>query len=149
MNTHTLKRAQRGLTTVEFSVIGGVLMILLFGTLEFSRVLYTFAVLGEGTRRAARLAAVCPLGSPNIRATVDFAGLPNFNPGNVLVLYLDAAGFPTGAYTNINAVQVRIVGYRIPLSIPFINPTVTAPPFTVTMPRESLGVSSTAVTPCG
>jgi hypothetical protein len=144
-----MKHRQRGLTSVEFAVIGAVLFILLFGVLEFGRLLYTFAVLGEGTRRAARLAAVCPLGAPNIVATVDFADLPDFTPANVQVQYLNANGLPTGAYTAINYVQVQIVGYAIPLSIPFIDPTVTAPSFTVTLPRESLGVSSTAVNACG
>lgn len=138
-----------GLTTVEFSVIGATLLIILFATLEFSRLLYTFAVLHEGARRAVRLASVCPIGSPNIFRTVDFADLPNFNPGNVRVLYLDSNGFPTGAYNAISYVQVRIVGYFIPLSIPFINPTIASPAFTTTLPRESLGVASNAVTPCG
>ena len=126
-----------------------MLMILLFAVLEFGRLMYTFAVLGEGTRRAARLAAVCPIGSPSIRNTADFANLPGFNPGNVLVLYLDAAGFPTVFYNAVSYVQVQVIGYSIPLSIPFINPRVNAPRFTVTLPRESLGVSNTDFTPCG
>jgi Flp pilus assembly protein TadG len=134
---------------VEFAVVGAVLLILLFGVLEFGRLMYTFAVLGEGTRRAARLAAVCPLGSPNITNTVDFADLPDFTAANVQVQYLDVTGTPTGVYTDINYVQVQIVGYAVPLAIPFINPTVTAPAFTVSLPRESLGVSSTAITACG
>lgn len=140
---------ERGLTTVEFAVVGAVLLILLFGVLEFGRLMYTFAVLGEGTRRAARLAAVCPLGSPNITATADFADSPGFTTANVQVQYLDATGQPTGIYSAINYVQVQIVGYSIPLSIPFINPTVTSPPFTVSLPRESLGVSSTSIATCG
>jgi len=149
MKTHSLKHRQLGLTTVEFAVVGAVLFILLFAALEFGRLMYTFAVLNEGTRRAARLAAVCPIGSANITQTVDFADLPNFSGANVQVQYLDANGLATGNYTAINSVQVQIVGYVIPLSIPFIDPTITAPPFSVTLPRESLGVSPTAVTPCG
>lgn len=149
MNAHSLKQRQLGLTTVEFSVIGAVLFILLFGSLEFGRLLYTFAVLNEGARRAARLASVCPIGSASITQTVDFADLPDFTGANVQVQYLDVNGLATGNYTAINSVQVQIVGYAIPLAIPFINPTITAPPFAVTLPRESLGVSPTAVTPCG
>jgi hypothetical protein len=144
-----MRQRQRGLTSVEFAVIGAVLFILLFGVVEFGRLLYTFAMLSEGTRRAARLAAVCPLGAPHIATTADFADLPDFTPANVQVQYLDVNGFPTGVYTAINYVQVQIVGYTIPLSIPFIDPTVTAPSFTVTLPRESLGVSSTATITCG
>jgi hypothetical protein len=149
MNTSSLRQRQKGLTSVEFAVIGATLFILLFAALEFSRLLYTFAVLHEGSRRAVRLAAVCPIGSPNIFRTVDFAGLPNFNPGNVRVRYLNANGLPTGAYTAISYVQVQIVGYFIPLAIPFINPTIPSPAFVTTLPRESLGVANTTVTPCG
>jgi hypothetical protein len=144
-----MKSRQRGLTTVEFAIVGALLFILLFAVLEFGRLMYTFAVLGEGTRRAARLAAVCPIGSPNIRNTADFSELPGFRRGNVDVTYLNAAGIPTGLYTAIDYVQVQIVNYRIPLTIPFLDPTVTAPPFKVTMPRESLGVASTEFIPCG
>jgi TadE-like protein len=149
MKTSSNKQRQKGLTTVEFSIVGATLFILLFAALEFSRLLYTFAVLHEGARRAVRLAAVCPIGSPNILRTVDFAGLPDFNPGNVRVQYLNANGFPTGNYNAISYVQVQIVGYFVPLSIPFINPTIPSPAFATTLPRESLGVSNTALTPCG
>ncbi len=148
MSARTLRQHQRGLTMVEFSIVALLLYILLFAVIEFGRLMYTFAVLGEGTRRAARLAAVCPIGSGNITRTVDFADLPNFTPANVQVQYLDVTGTPTGIYTFINYVQVQIVGYAIPLAIPFIDPTVTSPAFTVSLPRESLGVSSTAVTGC-
>ncbi len=143
-----MKRQQRGITSVEFTVISTVMFMLLFGVIEFGRLLYTFAALSEGTRRAARLATVCPLNDPGITSTANFATLPNFGAGNVQVQYLDASGNPTGAYTSINYVQVQIVGYAIPLSIPFINPTITAPAFAVTLPRESLGVTRTATYTC-
>ncbi len=135
---------------VEFAIVGTVLMILLFAVIEFGRLMYSFAVLGEGTRRAARLAAVCPIGSPSIRNTATFGGLPDFGPGNIAVQYLDAAGFPIPPvfYTDIDYVQVQIVDYRIPLAIPLINPTIEVPPFSVTLPRESLGVTNTDFTFC-
>jgi hypothetical protein len=116
--------------------------------IEFGRLLYTYSVLGEGMRRAARLAAVCPLNDPGITNTATFADLPDFTAAHVQVQYLDVNGNPTAAYAAINYVQVQVVGYNIPLTIPFINPTVTAPSFAVTLPRESLGVSSTAVNTC-
>ena len=149
MKVSTFRHRQRGLTTVEFSIVGVALMVVLFGVIELSRLMFDLAVLREGTRRAARLAAVCPIGSPNIWTTAGFGGLPDFGPGNVLVLYLNAAGVPTAAYNNISYVQVRIVGYAIPLAIPLVNPVVESPAFATTLPRESLGVSGTAITPCG
>jgi len=141
-------KRQRGITSVEFAVISSVLFMLLFGAIEFGRLLYTFAMLGEGTRRAARLATVCPLNDAGITSTANFAGLPNFGPGNVQVQYLDGNGNTTAVYGSISYVKVQIVGYGIPLSIPFINPTVTSPAFAVTLPRESLGVTRTATYTC-
>jgi Flp pilus assembly protein TadG len=133
---------------VEFSIVATVLFTMLFGVIEFGRLLFTFAMLGEGTRRAARLATVCPLNDAGITSTANFAALPGFSSSNVQVQYLDANGNPTAVYAAINYVEVQIVGYSIPLSIPFINPTVTSPAFAVTLPRESLGVTRTATYTC-
>jgi hypothetical protein len=147
-----VKARERGLTTVEFAVVATSLLILMFAVIEFGRLFYTFAALGEGTRRAARLAAVCPLGSPNIRqAATQFAELPNFGDANVQVQYLNAFGGETFFYNNIRYVQVRVVGYEIHLSIPllFFSPTIRSPAFAVTLPRESLGVSPTEFGFCG
>ncbi|MBS0417238.1 MAG: pilus assembly protein [Proteobacteria bacterium] len=143
-----MKRREMGLTTVEFAVVATALFIMLFAVIEFSRVMYSFAVLSEGTRRAARLATVCPLNDAGVTATVNFSTLPGFSSGNVQVSYLDAAGTPTGTYSDIVYVRVQITGYSIPLSIPFVNPTVTSPAFPVTLPRESLGVTPTATYTC-
>ena len=143
-----MKRHEKGLTTVEFAIIATVLFTTLFGVIEFGRLMYSFAVLAEGTRRAARLATVCPLNDAGITATADFATLPNFTSSNVQVSYLDANGISTATYSNIHYVNVQIVGYAIPLSIPLINPTVTSPAFAVTLPRESLGVTRTSTYTC-
>jgi hypothetical protein len=68
------------------------------------------------------------------------------------VEYLDANGASLGAtpaIANVRYVRVRIVGYTIPLAIPFVSPTLTSPSFTVTLPVESLGISDTgAITAC-
>jgi Flp pilus assembly protein TadG len=143
-----MRKLERGISTVEFSVVATVLFTILFGVIEFGRLMYTFNALAEGTRRAARLAVVCPLNDAGIASTANFETLPNFAPGNVQVQYLDASGNPTGTYSAIAYVRVQIVGYAIPLSIPLINPTVTSPAFAVTLPRESLGVTPTATYTC-
>jgi Flp pilus assembly protein TadG len=141
-------KKMRGVYMVEFAISASILMILLFGCIEFGRGVYTFAALNEGTRRAARLAAVCPINDPAITAAVNFLGVPGFNNGNVTVTYLDVNGNSLGAapaLVNVAYVQVSVVGYTVPLSIPFVNPTLFAPPFTVTLPAESLGLSNTGV----
>lgn len=145
-----MKHAQRGLTTVEFAVIGAVLMTIMFAVFEFGRLFYSYAVLNEGMRRAARVAAVCPIGSPAIRdAATEIADLPGFRGRNVEVRYLNAFGRPTFDYNNISYVRTQLVGYTLQLSIPFIEPLDFTPSFDVTLPRESLGVTPTTFSTCG
>lgn len=138
----------RGLYTVEFAIVASILMILLFACIEFGRGVYTFAALNEGTRRAARLAAVCPINDPAIAGAVNFLGVPGFNNANVSVTYLDINGASLGATPalgNVAYVRVSVVGYTLPLAIPFVTPTLISPPFTVTLPAESLGLSNIGV----
>lgn len=148
----TPRRKQKGTTMVEFSIIGSLLFILLFGVIEFGRLLSTFVTLGESTRRAARLAAVCPLNDPGITNTGLFASLPGFTSANLQIQYLAAngsvLGSPAASYSSIQYVRVQVTGYSIPLAIPLINPSVTAPAFGVTLPREALGVTRTATYTC-
>jgi Flp pilus assembly protein TadG len=147
-----MKRREHGLTSVEFALVATATVILMFGVIEFGRVFYTYSVLAEGMRRAARVAAVCPIGSPAIHAAARDLdrGLPDFNTfANMQVQYLDQNGAPTSAYGSINYVQVQVVGYSFPLMIPFLDLTITSPSFAVTLPRESLGVSPTSDTFCG
>lgn len=144
-------KKMRGVTMVEFAIVASVLMILLFACLELGRATYTLAALNEGTRRAARLAAVCPLNDPKIAAAVNFMGVYGFNASNLSVNYLDANGATLGgtpALVNVWYVRVSVVGYTMPLAIPFVNPTLTSPSFAVTLPAESLGVSNAGSTAC-
>jgi Flp pilus assembly protein TadG len=141
-------KRMRGVTTVEFAFVGSLLLVVVFGCIEFGRATYSFAALNEGTRRAARLAAVCPINDPQIVAAVNFMGVSGFNNSNVSVSYLDANGASLGttpALANVYYVRVGVVGYTMPLSIPLMSVTLTSPSFTVTLPAESLGLSNTGV----
>jgi len=145
-------KKMRGLVTVEFAIVGAVLMVVIFGCLELGRATYTFAALNEGTRRAARLATVCPINDPVILSAVNFLGENGFSSSNVQ--YLDTNGAPLGATPASSAVyyvQVNVAG-SLPLAIPFLSATLS-PSFTVTLPAESLGITIAAdgsgvVTPC-
>ena len=144
-------KKMRGLYMVEFAIVAALLLMLLFGCIEFGRGVYTFAVLNEGTRRAARLATVCPINDPAITAAVNFMGVSGFSNANVAVTYLDVNGASLGATPaigNVAYVRVSVVGYTVPLAIPFVNPTLTSPSFAVTLPAESLGVSNAGSTAC-
>ncbi len=150
MKASTIRHRQRGLTTVEFSIVGVALMVVLFGVLELSRLMFDSgrAAGGYPPGGASRRGLPYRLGEHSGYRRL-LAICTDFGPGNVQVLYLTAAGIPTFAYANISYVQVSIVDYAIQLAIPFINPVVNSPAFTTTLPRESLGVSGTGFTPCG
>ena len=142
----------RGVFMVEFAIVGAALMLVIFGCLEFGRATYTFAALNEGTRRAARLAAVCPINDPSILPAVNFLGVNGLSTSNVQ--YLDANGASLGAApasSDVYYVQVNAVG-SLSLAIPFVS-GILSPTFTVTLPAESLGITiapdgSGVVTPC-
>lgn len=138
-------RSQRGTTTVEFAIVGAVVITLLFAIIEFGRVVFSLAVLQEGARRAARVAAVCAVNNSAVQNAAVFVQLPGLTTSNVVVEYLGTNGAPLGDpaggdYADIRFVRVRIVGYSFPIAIPFIAPVFSAPEFSSTLPRESLGV---------
>lgn len=151
---------QRGVTTVEFAIVGALLMTLLFGVIEFGRALFVANALVEGTRRGARVAAVCPFNDPLIAQATILAqnGSSSIAPGlkssNVELAYLNAAGAPianpAANFTAVQYVRVRIVNYTQQLLIPFSMTSIAMPNFTATLPVESLGYAPTsqAFPPC-
>jgi Flp pilus assembly protein TadG len=143
-------RKMRGLYVVEFAIVGALLMVLLFACLEFGLATYSLAALNEGTRRAARLAAVCPLNDAAIYSAVNFGGVYGFTASNVQVSYLDASGATLTAPTlaTVSYVQVSVQNYTIPLAIPGLSESITSPSFAVTLPAESLGLSNAGSTAC-
>jgi len=155
-----MKRHQGGITTVEFAIIGLVVIVVLFGVLEMGRMLFVMNTLTEGTRRGARVAAVCPINDPSIaRATVfsedgsNSAIIRGLTTANVTVEYLDMVGNvigdPTGNFDRIRYVRTRIVNFTHELIVPFIMRTMLIQGFRTTLPRESLGIPREgAVQPC-
>lgn len=149
-----MRSRQRGVTCVEFAIIGSVFFTLLFGVIEFGRALFVANALTESTRRGARMAAVCPVGDPAPALVAIFANAdgasriaPDLTTANVVVSYLNQAGAtianPTANYAAIRYVQVRIVNFTQEMLIPFLLPEILMPAFTATLPIESLGYSPT------
>lgn len=149
-----MRSRQRGVTSVEFAIVGTVLFTLLFGVIEFGRALFVANALAESTRRGARMAAVCPVGDPRpalvaIMANADGASAfsADLTTTNVEVSYLDQTGAtlanPAGSFASIRYVRVRIVNFTQELLIPIVMPELLMPSFTATLPIESLGYSPT------
>ena len=141
--------AQRGLTSVEFALCGGVFLTVLFACIEMGRLLWTWNCLNEVTRRAARLAAVCPVGDiASVRQTATFGNtlIQGLDEADIEIRYLDAAGAevvdPATSIGDIWFVQARILeSYQFEMLIPGFQQLLSAPDFTTTIPSESLGIT--------
>lgn len=148
-----MKNKQRGLTSVEFAIVGAVFFMVLFAVIEFGRLMFVMNTLDEVTRRGARLAAVCPVDSGSVSYVQNQA---MFN-GNIVagltsnmvdVTYWEEDGTqvvpdpadPDSSVPLIDYVRVGINGYQHQMLIPTFNITIPAPDFSTTIPSESLGV---------
>lgn len=143
-----MRRSNRGIATVEFAIVGGLFLVLVFGVIEFGRALFVMNTLTESTRRGARLAVVCPVGDPAPANAAAFTNggpvLSGFSSSNVQVQYLDVTGAaianPSGNFGAIRYVSVSITGFSQTLFIPGLTLSVPMGGFTTTLPRESLGI---------
>ena len=159
---HGVPARQKGMTLVEFAIIGAVAMMLIFSVLEFARAFFVANALTEATRRGARMAIVCPINDPAIAqvATFNAPGAGNTSPiirdldtSDFVLEYLDRAGNvlgnPADNFAAIRYIQLRVVNFEHELLIPYANFTFTMPEFSTRLPRESLGVPrSGVITPC-
>ena len=147
-------RRQSGITTVEFALVGAVALLILIGCLEIGRMLYVWNTVGEATRRAAHVAAICPMNDPAIAQAAmvvpsgdKSAVLNGLTAGMVQVTYLTSTGGTTTDLGSVQYVSVAISGYTHTLLLGglmslfggYAVATVAVPPFTTTVPRESLG----------
>jgi Flp pilus assembly protein TadG len=155
-------KCQNGVTTVEFAIIGAVMLLVLFSVIEIGRTMFVLGALSESTRRAARMAAVCPIDDPAI-AEVGLFNAPGEGTGtrfirglsaaNFAVEYLDGNGTvvasPATNFGQIQFVRTRIVNFQHQMLIPFASYLLTTPDFATTLRRESLGVPRDGVIePC-
>jgi TadE-like protein len=153
---------QSGLTTVEFAIIGTIMLLLLFSVIEIGRAMFVLNALSESTRRAARMAAVCPLNDPAIMEVGLFNApgegtgtriVPGLSTANFAVEYLDGNGAivadPTMNFGQIQFVRTRIVNFQHQMLVPLATHLFTTPDFATTLRRESLGVPRDGVIePC-
>lgn len=162
MKTFRLIKKEKGSTLVEFSIIAGFFFMLIFAIIEFGRLLFTWHVLNETSRRSARLAAVCQITTSEqqdikLAGIVENVPLPNFTANNIQLRFLDSVGdeitgdiTETVNFNQIEFVEATIVNYQLALLIPLATFDVnfTAPEFKTILPRESLGVTRTGYTDC-
>lgn len=91
-------RGQRGAAAIEFAIVLPVLVLLLFGTIEFGLLLYNQQVITNAGREGARAGIVAQ--SPR-RTPQEIAGVvTNYCGGNLITFGDDAAAGPNVTVTS-------------------------------------------------
>lgn len=160
-------RRQLGAAAVEFALVSLIFFTLLFGVLEFGRMLYVYNTMQEVTRRGAREAVVRWIDQgATIRSLALFGAAampagPEVTSSNIQIDYLRKDGvvvtaFPSDPGDNLSAcaditrsanciynVRVSIVGVSYsPMVSLFSFLNIALPESTVTMHAESLGFTN-------
>lgn len=127
---------QRGVAAVEFALIAVVLLTLLIGIMEFSRVLHYWNTATEATRLGARLAVVCDQDAAAVKTKMQ-SMLNILDSSNISVEYVDKDGDSCDP-DSCRSVTVSISGLTVSTLVPLIPLNINMPPFSTTLPRESL-----------
>ena len=172
-NVNRDRKNERGTTIAEIAVVALLFFMILFGIIEFGRLLYTHNALTDATRRGARYASIHHGANANdqvavknfvvygANGTYDKDGNPTSSPVinglttdmvNVEFLGIDADGNPvtpgmTAYGTNLGSATVSIENYQFNLSIPVIGRTLTLPKYTTTSMAESAGEEPADINP--
>lgn len=134
-----LRHSERGVVAVEFALVASIFFTLLFGIMEMSRVLFYMNTASEATRLGARLAVVCDVNSPIVKTKmINMLGI--LSPANIDVSYI-----PSGCSSSTCKSVTVSVTKDVDTFIPFVPMTISMPPFSTTLPRESLTSANNSV----
>jgi Flp pilus assembly protein TadG len=153
-------KEQRGATVAEFAIVASVFFMMIFGIIEFGRLLYTHNALTDAARRGARYAAlhhqstVCVKNvtvygdthiDPNTCAPTGPPLINGLSATNVTVAYEgadldnDPATPPTSYGMNLGTATVKIENYAFDLTVPLFQVRINMPTYTTTLTAESAG----------
>jgi Flp pilus assembly protein TadG len=134
MDTIRMRR-QCGAVAVEFALIASMLILVLLGIIGFGHWLFTLEMVAEATREGARVAVVCNLNDSAVKAAIQ-ARLPQLSltDAQVSLQYV-----PAGCtQATCQSVTVSLSGVTYAPWIPIGPGIYPIPPFTTSLPRESL-----------
>jgi len=162
-------KTQRGAAMVEFAMIALVFFMILFGIIEFGRLLFTYNTLVEATRRGARVAAVCPVSADGIAQVQRVTTFKNGDGTGAPLLGLATTDIKVSYFginssdntlqqistpitlnqksngTDVDYLRIQLVRVEInpsfthTLFIPGFGNTFSVPSIQTTLPSESLG----------
>ena len=133
-NTYGCRRTQAGTAAVEFAFVSIAFFTLLIGIMEFGRMLFYWNSAEEATRLGARIAVVCDKNDADIK--VKMREIFPVVPANKILVDYEPAGC---TISTCQRVTVSIDG-GVPIAtfIPFVSLSLALPPFTTSLPRESM-----------
>ena len=134
---------QRGLASVEFTLIAALFLFVIFAIIGIARTMYVYNATVNATRLGARLAVVCsPSAANNIKAQM-VARVPDLTAANVNLTY-NPSGCSVATCVSVTAsVSNFIVSIATPASFPLGN--ITIPGFSTTLVRESMDSTNNSV----
>lgn len=138
----TFKKDEKGSTLVEYAIGASVIIMAVFGVLEFGRALWVHNALCDAARRGARYAVLHQLGDPAVKNVVVYDNpdggtqplLPDMTTDNVTVTYSDDFSVNSGTAT------VTITGYDFKFVLPFLPVKITMPAYSTTLTGECAGI---------
>jgi Flp pilus assembly protein TadG len=157
------RKNERGAALVEFAIAGTVFLTVVFGVIEFGRLLYTHNALRDAARRGVRYATVrkndaagqlavqktVVYGDPNANPATATAILPGLTTANVVLAYDNYGGIQLSSRATVS-----ITGYQFRFNVPLIGGTLNMPAYKTSLPGESVGyvpcdiASGTPMAPC-
>lgn len=134
---------QRGVAAVEFALIASIFFTLVFGVMEMGRILFYMNSAAEATRLGARVAVVCDVNAAAIKTKmINMLGI--LTTADINISY-------TPSFCSVSTCESVTVSVRkenIKTFIPFVPLTFKLPPFSTTLPRESLNSAGTSNPVC-
>jgi hypothetical protein len=133
---------ERGATIVEMAIAGSVFLLLVFGVIELSRLLWTHNALNDAVRRGARYAVLNAPNSANVRNIVVYG--TTSPPGGAKPV---VSGLTTGhvavTYNNFGIkqgeVKVSISGFSFAITVPLVGANVNMGTYSTTLTGEAAG----------
>lgn len=152
---------EKGTSVAEFAIVATIFFSLIFGIIEFSRLLYVHNALADATRRGARYAVLHPATDvTGVRNQVVYGSnatydedknptsppvIAGLTPDMVDVAFIgedtdgDPDTAPTSFGSNLGTATVRITGYSFNLMIPLIGRAIPMGEYATTLSAESAG----------
>jgi Flp pilus assembly protein TadG len=139
-----LGRSQGGTTIIEFALVALLFFSILLGIADFGRWLFAVHASSESARLGARVAVVCDVAAPAVRARMRSLLPSTVSDQSIQIEYLSAAAAdpvdwePGCTAETCAAVRVHLAGVTIPSVAWFLPAQIPVPTLSVTLTRESL-----------